>query len=156
MMATDDLPPEDGRAPDAAAKKPPKTARHRSPVPAWPDPSFDDVEMSRALAQVPPQWLLGAFALRGYASKAHGYVADVPWANLGRSDPDHYGTASDGRKVLCTRCAAREHVAWVALRSWFEPREPKDKAQPPPKVRPLFRIGQCHACGGGYWTEVRA
>lgn len=153
MMATDENPPSDP-TPDKG-KKPPKTARYRTPKAAWPD-EVDDVELERALFQVPPHWLLAAFILRGYGWKGKGGTKDVPWEYLGKSDPDHYGKERPGRKVLCGRCHARNPDApptWVALRSWFH-RDPAEKHKAPDFKR-LFRIGQCAACGAGYWTEVK-
>lgn len=129
----------------------------RKPGP-WPD-DVDDVELARALAQVPPWWLLGALCKKFKAADAPPLArnpADAPWTYLGKSDRDHYGSASGGRFCLCTRCEARRAegtaAPWVQLFTWVYPADPK--ATPPRPRRTTCRIGQCTACGAGYWTEV--
>jgi hypothetical protein len=152
MVTTDDK-SASGSSDDAdPQKKPPKTARFRSPKPVWPD-DVDDVELERAFHQVPPFWLLGVFKQRGYHDHERG-VADVSWTFLGKTEPDHFGEAVHGRKVMCSRCSVLEpsmvSFIWVKLYSWFQPARVAGESS-----KTLFRIGQCRACGSGYWTEVR-
>lgn len=115
----------------------------RTPKHDWADEKWaDEIDLEKAIAQVPPLWLLGAVA-----ACTPGVVADAAWHYLGEWE-SRSATARFGR-ISCLRCAptietlAGSH-ARVLCKQYDDPGSGR-----------TARAGRCLVCGWFFWFWVQ-